>query len=261
MNFYDFHIGDYTSRTAHLEPMEDLAYRRLLDLYYVREEALPVEIDRLAKLVRLKGQEDAIEAVLHEFFELEARGWMHGKCEEVIAAAQEKRGKAQGSANKRWEKERAKAASMASHSERIADAVQTQSEGNAPSPSPSPTSQLSEEAKASLPGSAGLDCPHQEILRLYAKRLPQCGQHRTWDGARQASLRSRWHQAAAKSAYSEGYDSMEAGLRWWDGFFVYVGGTKLGDGFESEGRCWRPDLEWITKKANFQKIVDGKYDK
>jgi hypothetical protein len=32
LNFYDFHIGDYASRTGHLEPMEDLAYRRLLGL-------------------------------------------------------------------------------------------------------------------------------------------------------------------------------------------------------------------------------------
>ncbi|RPP48164.1 hypothetical protein IPC1156_32430, partial [Pseudomonas aeruginosa] len=38
MNFYPFHPGDYMLRTAHLEPLEDLAYRRLLDLYYVGEK-------------------------------------------------------------------------------------------------------------------------------------------------------------------------------------------------------------------------------
>lgn len=123
MNFYDFHIGDYASRTAHLEPMEDLAYRRMLDLYYVREDALPHELERIAKLIRLKGQEDAIESVLGEFFTLDRdRGWVHGKCEEVIATAQEKRAKAQASANKRW------------HSEGNADAMQSHSEGNAPIP-------------------------------------------------------------------------------------------------------------------------------
>jgi len=118
-----------------------------------------------------------------------------------------------------------------------------------------------EEANASLSGPEGLTCPHQEILKLYAKRLPQCGQHRTWDGARQEQLRARWHQAAAKSTYSEGYTTTEAGLAWWDDFFQYIGGTQLAEGFESGSRCWRPDLEWITKKANFQKIIDGKYDK
>ena len=39
MNYYPFHLGDYAARTAHLEPMEDLAYRRLLDLYYLGEIA------------------------------------------------------------------------------------------------------------------------------------------------------------------------------------------------------------------------------
>lgn len=88
MNYYDFHIGDYTSRTAHLEPMEDLAYRRMLDLYYMREEPLPHEVDRVAKLVRLRGHEDVIESVLEEFFQLDQeRGWVHGKCEDVIAKA------------------------------------------------------------------------------------------------------------------------------------------------------------------------------
>lgn len=121
--------------------------------------------------------------------------------------------------------------------------------------------EVKEEANASLSGPSGLTCPHREILKLYAKRLPQCGQHRTWDGVRQEQLRARWHQAAAKSTYSDGYTTTEAGLAWWDSFFAYVGSTKLGDGFESEGRSWRPDLEWITKQSNFQKIIDGKYDK
>lgn len=121
--------------------------------------------------------------------------------------------------------------------------------------------EIKEEANASLSGPVGLTCPHQEILKLYAKRLPQCGQHRTWDGARQDQLRSRWHEAAAKSTFSEGYATTSDGLSWWDDFFRYIGETRLAQGFEGKDRSWRPDLEWITKKANFQKIIDGKYDK
>ena len=37
MNYFPFNVGDYSVHTAHLEPMEDLAYRRLLDQYYLRE--------------------------------------------------------------------------------------------------------------------------------------------------------------------------------------------------------------------------------
>ncbi|NDC25981.1 MAG: DUF1376 domain-containing protein, partial [Proteobacteria bacterium] len=34
MHYYPFHVGDYQAHTAHLTNTEDLAYRRMLDLYY-----------------------------------------------------------------------------------------------------------------------------------------------------------------------------------------------------------------------------------
>lgn len=144
MNFYDFHIGDYASRTAHLEPMEDLAYRRMLDLYYVREEPLPWDVAEIARLIRLRGQEGVIEAVLKEFFmPSEGEGWLHSKCESVIAKASDKKGKAKASADKRWaeerERERIAAEEMRALCEGNANALQPHSEGNAPSPSPSPS--------------------------------------------------------------------------------------------------------------------------
>ena len=39
MIYYPFHIGDYIAHTAHLDPIEDCAYRRLLDAYYQRRAA------------------------------------------------------------------------------------------------------------------------------------------------------------------------------------------------------------------------------
>jgi uncharacterized protein YdaU (DUF1376 family) len=139
LNFYDFHIGDYASRTGHLEPMEDLAYRRMLDLYYVREEPLPWSVEEVARLIRMRGHEAVIQAVLQEFFvPSEGEGWLHRKCEEVIAAAEKKRGSARASANKRWGNIDGNANAMPTHSEGIADAVRPECEGNAPSPIPSP---------------------------------------------------------------------------------------------------------------------------
>jgi uncharacterized protein YdaU (DUF1376 family) len=38
--YYSFHIGDYSAHTKHLTPMEDLAYRRLLDACCVGEGPL-----------------------------------------------------------------------------------------------------------------------------------------------------------------------------------------------------------------------------
>lgn len=139
MNFYDFHIGDYARRTGHLEPMEDLAYRRMLDLYYTRECALPADTAEICRLIRMRGNAADVEAVLREFFAREEHGdWVHMHCEGVIAAAVDKRKKAQESAAKRWDSERI-ANAKPPQRKRIAKAKRAHSEGNAPSPSPIPS--------------------------------------------------------------------------------------------------------------------------
>ena len=126
MNFYPFHIGDYMSHTAHLEPMEDLAYRRMIDLYFVREACLPLEIADVAKLIRMRGELEAVKAVLLEFFTETPEGWVNSRCDYEISEAQSKRMKAQASAAKRWE------------SEGNANAKPSHTEGNAPNPNPNP---------------------------------------------------------------------------------------------------------------------------
>lgn len=126
MNFYPFHIGDYLSHTAHLEPMEDLAYRRMIDLYFVRESCLPVEPVEVAKLIRMRGELETVKAVLVEFFTETPAGWVNTRCDYEIGEAQSKRMKAQQSAAKRWE------------SEGNANAKPSHTEGNAPNPNPNP---------------------------------------------------------------------------------------------------------------------------
>ena len=90
MNYYPFHVGDYAAHTSHLEPMEDLAYRRMLDLYYLREEPLPTDPSAVARLVRMRANASDIEAVLQEFFVLGAQGWSHTRCDDEISRMQEK---------------------------------------------------------------------------------------------------------------------------------------------------------------------------
>ena len=98
MNYYPFHIGDYTSHTAHLEPMEDLAYRRMLDLYYKNERPLPVEAAEVARLIRLRSSLDEVQAVLKEFFMLGDDGWRHTRCDEELEKMLDKQAKARESA-------------------------------------------------------------------------------------------------------------------------------------------------------------------
>lgn len=86
MNFYPFHIGDYLARTGHLEPMEDLAYRRMIDLYYLNEGPLPADVGVLASAIRMSSHLKAIESVLQDFFSLTTAGWHHKGCEIELAA-------------------------------------------------------------------------------------------------------------------------------------------------------------------------------
>lgn len=91
MYYYSFHVGDYSTHTKHLTPMEDLAYRRLLDAYYVREGPLhgkPVEI---ARLINLREHAGEVETVLREFFREEAEGvWRHGRCDAELDRCRER---------------------------------------------------------------------------------------------------------------------------------------------------------------------------
>ena len=109
MNYYPFHLGDYSAHTGHLEPMEDLSYRRLLDVYYMREGALPADIQVTAKLVRLRSCAADVESVLNEFFVLTEDGWRHTRCDEEIAKMQDKQAKARASAQASVNSRRAKA--------------------------------------------------------------------------------------------------------------------------------------------------------
>ena len=119
------------------------------------------------------------------------------------------------------------------------------------------------EGKPSLSGTTFPPCPHTELLKLWGKHLPELVQPRTWEGNRQSNMRQRWIQASKPSSYSpDGYKTTEEGLRWWDSFFGYIAtDTSLPKGFDSKGRTWRPDLEWVVNATNFQKIIDGKYNK
>jgi len=86
MHFYSFNIGDYISHTRHLTVIEDCAYRRLLDLYYLHEQPLNECSTTVARAINMRDHEDEVGAVLEEFFELvEGAGWVNRRADEEIA--------------------------------------------------------------------------------------------------------------------------------------------------------------------------------
>ena len=84
MIWYKFHIGDYISHTMHLDDAEDLAYRRLLDWYYMGEKPLPLDTVLIARRIRL--DEEVVTPVLNEFFEKTEEGYINGRADKEIAS-------------------------------------------------------------------------------------------------------------------------------------------------------------------------------
>ena len=131
MNYYEHHLGDYLRDTAHLSMLEDGAYRRLIDAYYIREAPLQAELRDVFRLVRAQSKQDreAVETVLREFFHLTDAGWVHHRCDREIARFQDKQRKAKASADARWSQRSEQSDRNANASP---DAMRTHSEGNAP---------------------------------------------------------------------------------------------------------------------------------
>lgn len=76
MHYYQFNIGDYAKSTKYLDPMEDLVYRRLLDICYDTEKPLPESIDKIVKIIGLRNNLTETQAILDQYFKLTKSGYI-----------------------------------------------------------------------------------------------------------------------------------------------------------------------------------------
>lgn len=84
MNYYERHLGDYARDTAHLSMLEHGAYGLLLDRYYATESGIPADQAHRVARARTKEEKAAVDAVLAEFFVLEAGCWRSKRCDMEI---------------------------------------------------------------------------------------------------------------------------------------------------------------------------------
>jgi uncharacterized protein YdaU (DUF1376 family) len=294
LNFYKHHLGDYAAKTAHLSWDEDCAYRRLIDIYYKRETPIPADIKDAARLARATtpGQRKAIEAVLHEFFDLRDDGWHQKRCDEEIAQAN-----AQAETNRRIAEDReAKRRARMEHeslnarandpsTNRVVDNNTNRSEVVNLAISQTPDSRLQTPKEQEItnlpvgparppaeqpPQLAGVDppkappeppdCPHQAILALWAEVLPALPRHLPdqWKGTRADHLRARWREAAV----AKSWDSQAQGIAYFRKVFAHVGRSDFLTGRAPPQQGRRPfvvELEWLVNPTNWAKTLEGKY--
>jgi len=249
MHYYQFNIGDYIKNTLHLSVMEDIAYRRLLDLYYDSEQPIPTDIPKVSR--RLRMDCDVVQSVLDEFFELTEDGYRNHRADLEILDYQEylAKQKANGLKGGRPKKTQVKPTDNPS---------QTQ---NNPKHSQQTTNTNHKPDIDICPPSGGLpNCDHEKVIALYHQHLPTLRRVEVWNETRKGYLRQRWREVAEELARQKEVQVSDI-LDWFTEFFVHIGKSKFLTGRvnSKDGRPFIADLEWILKPSNFAKIVEGKY--
>jgi len=100
MHYYQFNIGDYAKSTRHLTLMQDLAYRRLLDMYYDTSKPLSTDVKKLSRLIGMPENQADVEVVLSDFFDLYDIGYSQKRVDEELAAYIQKAEKARANGKK-----------------------------------------------------------------------------------------------------------------------------------------------------------------
>jgi len=94
MHYYQFNIGDYHSHTARLTPVQDIAYRRMLDEYYLHERPLNGCSTDVAREIGLQDYADDVAYILNKYFRQDGDCWVQNRADREILAYQDKREKA-----------------------------------------------------------------------------------------------------------------------------------------------------------------------
>lgn len=90
MHYYGFNVESYVAHTRHLTPLEDIAYRRMLDSYYLHEQPLQGDQAKVARSIGMREHVEDVAAVLEEFFTSTPEGWRNQRADQEIAAYRHK---------------------------------------------------------------------------------------------------------------------------------------------------------------------------
>ena len=236
MHYYQFNIGDYMKSTRHLTALEDIAYRRLLDLYYDTEKPLVDDIEKLSRLIVMSEYKKETQQILSEFFQLTQKGYVQKRVQRELSAYSAKadtaraNGKLGGrpkktqlvnSANPELTRLKAKQEPLTINQEPL-----TKDQKNTPS------------------------VPYSTILDSYHEILTDLPKAKVMTDKRKRYIKELWN-----SKNEDG--NSRADLEWWDSYFTYCKSIKFLHG--ENGRGWTANLEWIVTPANFVKIIEGNY--
>lgn len=231
MHYFQFNIGDYASHTRHLSLMEDLAYRRMLDCYYLREQPLPINPDEVARLIGMRDHVAEVTQVLNDFFTEYDYSWHHARADAEIIHFRDKSMKASNAG---------KASAKRRSNKRSTDVQPTNNQ--------EPITINQEPNIEPYGSSASGDAPLtvNEVLENWNEVAGDLGlaKVRKLTDARKRKLQSQIRRFPLDD---------------WLVVFRKIGQSSFLKGDNRNG--WRCDFDFILSEGNFVKILEGKYDR
>jgi len=242
MHYYKFNIGDYARSTRHLSNEEDLAYRRLIDMYYENEAPIPLETHWVARRIRVAAE--VVDIVLQDMFERTEDGWKHARCEADITdyhkSAQRNRENGKRGGRPKSVGKKPKENPVGSQSDASGNPVVTLTTNH----KPLTTNQdiLSSESMPETDVSDGFD--PKDVVEVWNEVALKLGKPKVRDltPERRQLLKARMAQYALDD-------------------FVVVFNNIERSPFLRGDHGWRGcTFDWVFKKSNFQKILEGNYN-
>jgi uncharacterized protein YdaU (DUF1376 family) len=232
-------FGDaYLADTRHLSLEEHGAYLQLLMIAWrLPNCALPDDDARIARILGITaGRWSKLKPAVLGFWTSTDKGWVQGRLSKERAFVEKKREQNSAASKARWD---AQATDLNKN-----DASERISERNAPPPPPPEDKQEVEEQAAPAARAMPVHLPVEEAVEdwnVASSRTGWPAVQRMSDTRRQA-VRNRlrkegldgWRQAIAKAEASP-----------------YLGGSPP---------AWFT-FDWIIKQANFDKLIEGNYDR
>ncbi|MGB1303994.1 YdaU family protein [Pseudoalteromonas marina] len=236
MHYYQFNIGDYVKSTKHLDPIEDLIYRRLLDLAYDTEKPLSENIQKTARLIGLKNNETETQAILDEFFDLTKKGYIQKRVKKEIDHYHSRAITARANGKKGGRPKKTQSVNLANPDKTGLKAKQEPLTIN--------------HKPITNNHSKRSNVPYQHILNLYHKILINNPSVVIFSDKRKRMVKKLYE-------HHENHKNLE----WWESYFNRINSSPFLTGkVEGNGRKpFKADFDWILNIDNFVKITEGKY--
>ena len=240
--YFPMYPSDFEAKTSHLTLAEDGAYNRLLRICWMTPGCtIPADDAWIMRRVRAhtEADQEAVRAILAEYFTVENGRYSNAKLMRIWREANEAHEKRKNAGSKGG-----KAKSLKTNDSASSNAVAKPKQ-----PEPEPEPDKKEDTNVSLQASP--DPTHANDLSQAVARFNDAARAAGWSQVQKLTP-NRSRQLRQRLKDCGGVDGWETALR---------------KAFESDfcrGRTDRPwhgfGFDWLTKPANFTKLMEGNYD-